>query len=140
MKRIFTILGIAFLALAGSYSQAQTVYASLKSGAWNAGDVWETYSNLTAAMAGAIGSGTASTSTSNPGGTHFVYIRPGHTMTMGDANRGCKSIYIAAGPGNLAEVEMLRIGGSRSVLAVQGLLTLWKILFGLMARWVVLAN
>lgn len=98
MKR-FTIKMFFFTALIFTCSDvfSQTVYASLGSGAWNSGTEWETYPTLAAALAGSPGSGTASSSTTNPSGTHFVLIRSGHTVTMGDANRGCKGIIIQAG-------------------------------------------
>ena len=95
MKRIFTFFVLAFLVTAVNNSQAQSVYASLKSGQWTAGDVWETFSDLPAAIAGAVGSGTASAL--NPTAADFVYIRPGHTMGMSDANRSIRGIYIASG-------------------------------------------
>ena len=97
MKK-FTILSIIiFLCVLGKTTQSQTVYASLTSGAWGSGTEWETFPNLAAALSGSTGSGTASSSTTNPGGTHFVLIRAGHTVTMGDVNRGCKGMVIQAG-------------------------------------------
>ncbi len=113
MKKISTFVLILIGLFIFKPGQAQTVYASLGSGAWNSGTQWETYSTLAAALAGSPGSGTASTSTTNPGGTHFVLIRAGHTVTMGAANRGCKGIVIQAGGklyANEAAARRLQIG------------------------------
>ena len=114
MKKISTLFSVLLLTMVSANTFAQTVYASLGSGAWNSGTEWETYPTLAAAIAGSPGSGTASSSTTNPSGTHFVLIRAGHTVTMGDANRGCKGIVIQAGgklwgSGNLAD-RRLQIG------------------------------
>jgi hypothetical protein len=95
MKRILIFL---LMMIAGSFIQqltAQTVYATLTSGSWASTTTWETYSTFANALAGSPGSGTAATTI--PSGTHNVLIRTGHTVTMADANRGCKGIIIQAG-------------------------------------------
>src|SRR5206468_1813707 len=80
--------------------------------------VWETYPDYATAIAAAPGSGTPSTSITNPTSTHNVLIRTGHTITMGDVNRGCKSIIIQTGgklwgSGNTADRRLqLGAGGT----------------------------
>jgi hypothetical protein len=114
MKRLLLsslILLISFYT-SSVHAQSATVYASKTSGSWGDMTIWETYSNFTAALAGAVGTGT--TATTIPSGTHNVLVRSGHTVTMGDAARGCKGVIIQSGgklwgSGNTAD-RRLQIG------------------------------
>jgi hypothetical protein len=99
-KLLILISGTLILSLFFTSLFAQTyptIYASVASGAWNSGAVWETFSGNPTNTPGAQGTGTLSTSTTNPIGIHYVYIRSGHTITMGGANRSVLGLFVENG-------------------------------------------
>ncbi len=76
-------------------AQFSTIYASVASGPWSTVGTWETFTGNATNAPGAQGTGTVATSA--PSGTHVVYIRNGHTITMNAANRACMSLFVEAG-------------------------------------------
>ncbi|MBL0358188.1 MAG: hypothetical protein IPP72_15560 [Chitinophagaceae bacterium] len=99
MKRMLTyyfalFFGLAFLA-GSANAQNPTIYASVASGSYNVNTTWETFTNTGNNTPGAQGTGTAAASA--PSGTHFVYIRSGHTITMNAGNRTCYGMMIEPG-------------------------------------------
>jgi hypothetical protein len=94
-KLLLAFLSITIFFSQKSIAQQATVYATVNTGSWATQGIWETYSSYTQALAASAGSGTPATSV--PSGTHNVLIRTGHTVTMGGANRGCKSLIIQSG-------------------------------------------
>ncbi len=104
MKKFFTysfVLVIAFTLLTG-YANAQfpTIWSSLSSGTWATSTIWETFAGNITNTPGAQGTGTAQT-TAVPSGTHHIYIRSGHTVTM-DASKNMMGLTIEAGGSLLA--------------------------------------
>lgn len=99
MKKMVTRFFFAAIAvtLVGFSAQAQfpTIYASVASGAYNVTGTWETFTNSGNNLPGAQGTGTPAATT--PSGTHFVYIRSGHTITMNGGNRSCHGLFVEAG-------------------------------------------
>ncbi len=113
MKKKILLNMIVLFAMLQTNIKAQTVYGTLTSGNWNSGTQWETYSTLPIAVAASAGGGTASASTTNPSGTHFAFVRTGHTLSTNLANRGCKSLYIQTGGklwANEATARRIQIG------------------------------
>ena len=113
MKKKILFSMIVMLAFMQTNISAQTVYGSLTTGNWNSGTQWETYSTLPIALAASAGAGTASTSTTNPGGTHFILIRSGHTVSTNGSNRGGKGIVVQSGAkvwANEVTARRLQIG------------------------------
>ncbi len=103
MKKIITLLVVLLLATSTKiFAQFPTIYASLTSGTWGTtGNLWETFTGNATNTPGAIGTGTVYASGTNPSGTHFVYIRSGHTITMG-ANKSCIGMTVESGATLLA--------------------------------------
>ena len=66
---------------ASANAQFPTIYASTGTGTWATVGTWETFTGNITNTPGAQGSGTAAASA--PSGTHHIYIRAGHTVTMG---------------------------------------------------------
>lgn len=99
MKKMVTRFFFAAIAvmLVGLSAQAQfpTIYASLASGNYNVAGTWETFTNNGNNTPGAQGTGTPAATT--PSGTHFVYIRSGHTISLNGANRSCHGLFVEAG-------------------------------------------
>lgn len=99
MKKMVTrFLFLAFVLTLSAYSvkaQFPTIYASVASGPYNMNTTWETFTNSGNNTPGAMGTGTPAVSA--PSGTHFVYIRNGHTITMNGGNRTCHGMLIEAG-------------------------------------------
>jgi hypothetical protein len=99
MKKMVTRFFFAtlVLAFAGFAAQAQfpTIYASVASGSYNVAGTWETFTNSGNNTPGAQGTGTPAATT--PSGTHFIYIRSGHTISMNAGNRSCHGLFIEAG-------------------------------------------
>ncbi|HMO61001.1 MAG TPA: T9SS type A sorting domain-containing protein [Ferruginibacter sp.] len=98
MKKMFTrffCLLLSVLLLANAEAQNPTIYASVASGSWASAATWETFTNSGNNTPGAQGSGTPAAGA--PSGTHFVYIRSGHTITMGGANRSCFGMLVENG-------------------------------------------
>ncbi len=99
MKKLLTQSFCLFIALAGfvgmSYAQFPTIYASVASGNYNVAATWETFTGNATNTPGAQGTGTPAVST--PSGTHFVYIRSGHTISMNGGNRSCYGMTIENG-------------------------------------------
>lgn len=93
MKRIFTFLVSVFLC-GVVFGQYPTIYATLGSGSWATQSNWETFTGNATNTPGASGSGTPATTV--PSGTHHVYIRSGHAITMGGANRSCLGLTVEA--------------------------------------------
>jgi Secretion system C-terminal sorting domain len=99
MKKTFTysiILAIAFTFLTG-YANAQfpTIWSTVGSGTWATSSIWETFTGNATNTPGAQGTGTPQT-TAVPSGTHHIYIRSGHTVTL-DASKNMMSLTIEAG-------------------------------------------
>ncbi|MEP6676873.1 MAG: T9SS type A sorting domain-containing protein [Ferruginibacter sp.] len=85
-------LGLVFSSfLNKAFAQNPTIYASLGSGAWATLATWETFTGNATNTPGAQGTGTLATSV--PSGTHHIYIRNGHTVTMG-ASKNCMGVTI----------------------------------------------
>lgn len=76
-----------------SFAQFPTIYASVATGNWSTLSTWETFTGNATNTPGAQGTGTAATSA--PSGTHHVYIRAGHTVTMG-ASKNSMGITVEA--------------------------------------------
>lgn len=76
-----------------SFAQFPTIYASVASGTWSTLGNWETFTGNATNTPGAQGTGTAATSA--PSGTHHIYIRAGHTITMG-ASKNAMGITVEA--------------------------------------------
>jgi len=99
MKKFLTQSICLLIALAGfvgmSYAQFPTIYASVASGSYNSAATWETFTGNATNTPGAQGTGTPAVST--PSGTHFVYIRTGHTITMNGGNRSCYGMLVENG-------------------------------------------
>jgi hypothetical protein len=76
-------------------AQFPTIYASVASGPWSTAANWETFTGNATNAPGAQGTGTVAGSA--PSGTHVVYIRNGHTITMNASNRACMSLFVEAG-------------------------------------------
>lgn len=93
MKKIFTLLFCTIIS-ANLMAQFPTIYATLSSGNWNSTAVWETFTGNATNTPGTLGTGTAATTT--PSGTHYVYIRSGHTVSMNAANRSCIGLTVEA--------------------------------------------
>lgn len=130
MKKMFTRFFFAAIAvtLAGFSAQAQfpTIYASVSSGNYNTAAVWETFTNDGSNTPGAQGTGTVPMN--GPSGTHFVYIRSGHTISMGGGNRTCHSMFIENGGklwANEASARRLQLvnGGSGFTYPQTGVIT-----------------
>ncbi|OAQ37921.1 hypothetical protein A5893_16245 [Pedobacter psychrophilus] len=94
MKRKLLYLFVySLFFLVANNAISQTIYASKKSGNWSGStDVWETYNAGTDISTMAIGSGTATSAT--PSGTHSIYIRANHIISMFGSNRSCYSMTI----------------------------------------------
>lgn len=114
MKQMFTRFFILIIAGACYMPQANaqfpTIYATVNSGTWNtsalspATTIWETFPGNATNTPGATGTGSPYTGPTDPGlavngpsGTHFVYIRAGHTVTMNGGNRSCHGMFIEEG-------------------------------------------
>lgn len=98
MKKMFTrflLLSVTTLLFSDAIAQIPTIYASVSSGNYNSSATWETFTNTGNNTPGAQGSGTPAAST--PSGTHFVYIRSGHTISMNGGGRSCYGMFIEAG-------------------------------------------
>lgn len=101
MKKIFTFLFFTVLFLAAKTTFAQpypTIYASKQSGLWatvGASGTWETFAGNATNTPGALGTGSIPAS-SAPSGTHFIYVRSGHTVSMA-ASKNCLGVTIESG-------------------------------------------
>ena len=101
MKQIFTFLFFIVFFFTAKTTFAQpypTIYASRQSGLWatvGAAGTWETFAGNATNTPGALGTG-AIPATSAPSGTHYIYIRSGHTVTMA-ASKNCLGVTVEAG-------------------------------------------
>jgi hypothetical protein len=93
MKRIFTLLIFVFVS-SNLFAQFPTIYASVASGNYDAAATWETFTGNATNLPGAMGTGTAAGG--GPSGTHYVYIRSGHTVSMNGGNRSCLGMKVEA--------------------------------------------
>ena len=93
MTKFLKTFLVVFLALFSAFNAAyaQTTYASVSSGSWATAGTWETFPSGVAV--GPSGSGTAATAA--PSGSHNVYIRGGHTVSMG-GSKNCYNLTIEA--------------------------------------------
>jgi hypothetical protein len=101
MKQIFTFLFFIVFLFTAKTTFAQpypTIYASKQSGLWatvGAAGTWETFAGNATNTPGALGTGSIP-ATSAPSGTHFIYVRSGHTVSMA-ASKNCLGVTIESG-------------------------------------------
>ena len=96
MKKFITIFltGILILSVNAFAQTYPTIYASKASGTWATVGIWETFPGNATNTPGTLNTGTAAVSA--PSGTHFVYIRNTHTVTMG-ASKNCMGVTVESG-------------------------------------------
>ncbi|MFC4261452.1 T9SS type A sorting domain-containing protein [Ferruginibacter yonginensis] len=114
MKSTFTLLLILCVACFNQvFAQNPTIYASVASGSWASTSTWETFTGNASNTPGAQGTGTPAVSV--PSGTHYVYIRSGHTVTMA-ASRNTLGLTVESGAtllgGGAAFVLKVNNGGT----------------------------
>ncbi|MFT3681464.1 MAG: T9SS type A sorting domain-containing protein [Ferruginibacter sp.] len=112
VTRFFCLSVLSLLAFAKANAQTfPTIYATVSSGDWAkttdlspAATIWETFPGNATNTPGAQGTGTAYTGpaaagsqVNGPSGTHVVYIRAGHTVSMNAAGRSFHDLIIEAG-------------------------------------------
>lgn len=96
MKKYITLFLISFFVFFSAFSQTYpTIFATVASGNWDATATWETFNGNATNTPGAQGTGTAASGT--PSGTHFIYVRNGHTVSLNGASRAAFGINVENG-------------------------------------------